>query len=210
MTLPALDAILIPGGGVRDGEAPPWVKNRLDRAAALHQGEFIITLSAGTVHRPLPRDEQGYPLFESVLAAKYLTSRGIDPARILAETSSYDTIGNAYFSRVIHAQPRGLKRLLVITSAFHLPRAEAIFRWVYGLDAPGFDLRFEAVENVGVEPEALRQRIEKEQASLARLQATIERIQTFAALHAWLFAEHAAYAVGALPRRASGDVVDTY
>jgi uncharacterized SAM-binding protein YcdF (DUF218 family) len=105
------DAILIPGGGVREGGLlPSWVRRRLDRALELHRGEFVIALNAGTPHRPPPLDGNGFPIFESVAAARYLISAGILQELILTETHSYDTIGNAYFSRVIHADPQRLRR----------------------------------------------------------------------------------------------------
>src|SRR5574341_227154 len=112
--MPGYDAILIPGGGVREGgDLPLWTKRRLDRAIETQRGEFIITLSAGTLHRPPPSDADGFPIFESIAAAAYLVRRGIEPRRILAETCSYDTIGNAFFSRVVHVDPLGLRKLLI-------------------------------------------------------------------------------------------------
>src|SRR5689334_14924059 len=130
------DAIIVPGGGVREGGAlPKWVQRRFDLALSHWQGEYIICLSAGTTYKPLPRDEQGYPVFESIAGARYLLMNGIPANKILTEASSYDTIGNAYFARTIHTDPLGLRHLLVITSAFHMPRTRAIFEWVFGLSA---------------------------------------------------------------------------
>ncbi len=44
-----------------------------------------------------------------------------------------------------------------------MPRTEAIFRWVFGA-APdcGYSLAFEATEDIGLSPEALKARAEKE------------------------------------------------
>src|ERR1700682_5838027 len=129
------DAILIPGGGVREGGLlPSWVLRRLDRAVQLRRDAYIETLSAGTTHRPPPLDEGGFPIFESVAAARYLIGAGIPPEHILTETHSYDTVGNAFFSRVLHVDLRGFRRLLVITSDFHLARTQAAFNWIYGLE----------------------------------------------------------------------------
>ena len=211
--MPGFDAILIPGGGVREkGELPLWMKRRLDRAAELHTDEYIIALSAGTTHKPPPRDDEGFPILESVAAAHYLIQRGVAPAKILTETSSYDTIGNAYFSRVVHVVPRRLCRLLIITSEFHMPRTEAIFRWVYGLDAPpgGYELYFEQVTDEGIDPQVLAARKEKEQASLERLLPIQARIHTLQQFHKWLFGEHAVYSMSAKPLKAAGQVLDTY
>ena len=51
---------------------------------------------------------------------------GIAPDRITAEEQSRNTIENAVFSRLI-AQPKPGERWLLVTSAFHMPRAIARF-----------------------------------------------------------------------------------
>ncbi|MEM9121473.1 MAG: YdcF family protein [Cyanobacteria bacterium P01_F01_bin.56] len=94
---------------------------------------FLIPLSAGTTHKPPPLDVNGFPILEFVAAARYLQHRGIEGSRILPETVSLDTIGNAYFVRLQHIEPLQLQRLHVITSAFHLPRTQAIFDWIFAL-----------------------------------------------------------------------------
>lgn len=207
------DAIIIPGGGLQpNGNLNPWVVARLERALELYNGEYVIAASAGTVHRPPPLTEDGFPIFESVVAARYLVERGLDPAKILTEACSYDTIGNAYFVRVIHVTPRDFRNLLVINSKFHMPRTEATFRWVFGLDSPPqyFNFHFETVNNTGFDPAALQSRRKKEQKSLAQLRHTANHIHTLEQLHRWLFTEHGAYAVATPPHRATGDIVNTY
>jgi hypothetical protein len=194
------DAILIPGGGVRPGGVlPPWVAARFDRALELADGAWFTPLSAGTPHRPPPLDTRGFPITEARAGAKYLMARGVEPRRILVEASSWDTIGNAWFSRVVHAMPRGFERVLVVNSAFHMPRTEEIFRWVYGLEGPGpaCAVAFETVPDTGMEPEVLRARMEKEAVALRELDGLRGRIRTLEELHQWLFAEHPAYAAGA-------------
>ena len=213
---PALpyDAILIPGGGVREaGALPPWTQRRLDHALSIDTGrELFIALSAGTVHKPLPRTVDGFAIFESNAAAMYLIERGIAPQRILTETSSYDTIGNAFFARVIHVDPRGLRRLLVVTSQFHMARTRAIFEWVFGLDPPpgGYTLHFHEVSDEGLDSEILAARYAKEEEGLKQVKAIMERITTLSGLHEWLFSEHAAYMVDPAPQKVSGAVLDTY
>lgn len=192
------DAALILGGGVRDGGTlPPWVTKRFDRALQVDTDLFIC-LSGGTAHRPLPIGPDGSPLFESVAGSRYLIQAGVDPQRILFEAASYDTIGNAFFSRVIHVDPRGLRRLLILTSEFHMPRTEAIFRWLYGLDAgtPSYELTFEATPDVGFDRKVLHERRNREQISLQELQETQTGIHTMVDFHRWLFSKHALYAAG--------------
>jgi len=207
------DAILIPGGGLRSAAAPPpWVRRRLDRAVELGRDELLICLSAGTTHRPPPQDAAGFPAVESVVSARYLIARGVDARRVLTETCSLDTIGNAYFTRVIHTDPRRLCRLLVITSDFHMPRTRAVFEWVFGLPggAGPYELAFEAVPAEGIAPDALAERTARERAGLDNVRRLAGRLRTLPALHEWLFTEHAAYAPGRTPRRTTGKNLDTY
>ncbi len=209
------DAILIPGGGVRaKGELPLWVKRRLDRAIQIHQGEFIITLSAGTVYKPPPLDEEGFPIFESVAGANYLVNHGIDPNKVLIETCSYDTIGNAFFSRVIHVEHRKFTNLMVITSDFHMARTETIFRWVYNLDClpEHYSLHFEKVSDEGMDTIALMERSVAEEANRVRVLLLRERIRTMSELHGWLFTENDAYSARApkWPKLKTHRILDTY
>lgn len=195
------DAIIILGGGVREGgELPLWVQQRFDHALTLWQGEPILCLSAGTIFKPLPRDNEGYPRFESVAGANYLRKQGVPAEKIFTETASYDTIGNAYFARTIHTDPAGWHRLLVITSDFHMARVRAIFEWVFGLPPihASYFLAFSLVENKEMEPEVLRTRHEKEAAGLERLLPLTEQIRTLPHLHRFLFTAHDAYAVARL------------
>jgi uncharacterized SAM-binding protein YcdF (DUF218 family) len=204
------DAMLIPGGGIRpDGTLPPWARRRFDRAVERYQGEYLIPLSAGTVHRPPPFDDHGFPLLEAHVGGRYLLERGIPADRILPEAASYDTIGNAFFSRVMHVEPLALRRLLVITSAFHMPRTELIFRWVYGLPPSPYCLTFEAVPDEGIEPAALAARRQRERQSVDRLRRLAPTIQTIPQLHHWLFTEHLAYTL-ARPPTDAGLALGTY
>ncbi|MCA9910118.1 MAG: YdcF family protein [Anaerolineae bacterium] len=202
----AFDVVLVPGGGLLpDGTLPPWVINRLERAVDRAGDAAILTLSAGTTHKPPPFDARGFPRFESVEAARLLVAQGIAPERILTETTSYDTIGNAYFSRVIHAEPRTLRRLLVITSDFHLPRTQFIFEWVYGLTPTNdFSLAFEAVADSGIAAEALSERRAKEARALADVRTLAGGITSLAQFHDWFFTEHRAYATSGWLDRGQG------
>ncbi len=213
------DAILVPGGGLRNRtQLPLWSQRRFDRLIELHRGgvEYrrIITLSAGTTHKPPPVDDSGFPIFESLAGAAYLVRMGISPGKILTETSSYDTIGNAYFSRFIHVEPGQFKKLLVITSAFHMPRTRAIFEWVYRLSSEGtqhdYVLHFDEAPDKGVDKEILEIRKEKEQASLQKVLRLSERLTTLPQFHRWLFSEHEAYAVGLNPGKIDGKIAATY
>lgn len=64
---------------------------------------------------------------EASLARRFLTRLGIDEGRILLETGSRNTWENAAFTRKL-IEPKPEERWLLITSAFHMPRAAAVFQ----------------------------------------------------------------------------------
>ena len=209
-----VDCILIPGGGLlEDGSLPPWTVARLEKALEFEgSSQWLIPLSAGTVHKPPPLDKRGFPIFESRQAAEFLAKAGVDPGRILTETCSYDTIGNAYFARTLFVDPLSLARCLVITSAFHLPRTRAAFAWVFSLAPLGltYSFSFESAPDLGLDPGALAARQAREGASLEKLQDTARRIKTLGDFQRWLYSEHAAYAVGGDSESLSTEELSSY
>jgi uncharacterized SAM-binding protein YcdF (DUF218 family) len=64
---------------------------------------------------------------EAPFAVRELEALGVAHDRITAEEQSRNTIENAVYSRLV-AQPKPGERWLLITSAFHMPRAIAAFR----------------------------------------------------------------------------------
>ena len=85
----------------------------------------------GTLHKPPLLTKQGFPIFEGPSCADQLLLLGVPATKLLKETSSYDTVGNAYFSATIHAWPLGWRNIAVVTSAFHMPRTQEIFKQVF-------------------------------------------------------------------------------
>jgi len=64
---------------------------------------------------------------EAGFAVRELEALGVARDRVTAEEQSRNTIENAVFSRLI-ANPRPGERWLLVTSAYHMPRAMAAFR----------------------------------------------------------------------------------
>ena len=213
------DAVVVPGGGLEpDGRPAPWVQARLDAALAHDKNtDYFLVLSRGTTHKPPPLDERGFPLDESAASGAYLQERGVDASRILLESWSLDTIGNAAFTRLMHADVRRWRRLLVITNAFHAARTREIFEWVFSLPPHSTRkpaLLYEVVSEVGIDEAALEGRAGKEQRALELLRSeTIPAVPDLVALHGFLFQRHGAYraaARSAPPAAASRDALATY
>ena len=208
-TPPRYDCIIIPGGGLDGSRAPAaWVRARLDAALAHDEAtDFYLVLSRGTTHKPPPLDEDGFPVDEAAASAAYLVARGVAASRVLLESWSLDTIGNAAFARLMHADPRGWSRLLLITSAFHMPRTRAIFEWVFALPptlptpvraaarASALQLEYEEVTESGLADDDVLQsrRLKEEQALRVLRESTIPAIRDLRALHDFLFVHHGAY-----------------
>ena len=128
-----LDAVLVLGGGVPTSLDVPLVdvQRRCDDAAKVvnkrkvlestlrsRRGKDlpILCLSAGTKHLPQLLSADGLPIWESTSCAAYLdVNHGIN-TNVYVETTSYDTIGNAFFARVSHTDITGWRNLLVITN----------------------------------------------------------------------------------------------
>jgi uncharacterized SAM-binding protein YcdF (DUF218 family) len=97
---------------------------------------------------------------EAIFAVRELEALGVAHDRIIAEEQSRNTIENAEFSRLL-ANPKPGERWLLVTSAFHMPRAIAAFRAVhFPVEAYPVDWRTagpsDAVKPIGALSEGLR------------------------------------------------------
>jgi uncharacterized SAM-binding protein YcdF (DUF218 family) len=126
------DAIVLLGGGVMPALAPRTVPELADagdrvlEAARLwREGRAPLVVACGG-------SLDGSPPEASSLAA-LLQFLGVPPDAILEELRSRNTHENAVEAwRVL--EPRGARRILLVTSALHMPRAAALFR------AQGFEV----------------------------------------------------------------------
>lgn len=208
------DGVLVPGGGLTpDGRPNPWVIQRLDSARMVAAEPYLICLSAGTPHKPPPLNSKGFPILESAASADYLLEKGIPGKRLLKEISSLDTIGNAYFARVDHIDPLGLRRLLVITSEFHMARTKAVFDVVLRLRSDRAttleSLDYRATPDDLVPDLELSKRRKTETESLQKWHETLteQRFSDLSQFHRWLFTRHGAYASGVrVVRRPAGEL----
>jgi uncharacterized SAM-binding protein YcdF (DUF218 family) len=138
------DAVVLLGGAVSPSgslaDDPSWNDNverlmttydllRTDRAR-------VAIVSGGALDRGL-RTEAEY-------LARQLIAWGIDPARVIVEDKANNTRENATYTRAIVSE-RKLGALLVVTSAYHVPRAAGCFRAV-GLEADFLPVDYRARE----------------------------------------------------------------
>lgn len=77
---------------------------------------------------------------ESTVALRLLADLGVPRERLIAEDHSRNTVENAVFSKRI-AQPKPGERWLLVTSAYHMPRAIGVFRKA-GFDVEPYPVDF--------------------------------------------------------------------
>jgi hypothetical protein len=210
--MPEYDVIVIPSGGLQpDGTPHPWVRARLDKAFELRDStQYFVSTSAWTVHKPPIMDSRGFPVTEAQAGSDYLLAKGIRPDRLLNEAFSLDTIGNAYFLRTVHIDPLGLRKMLVITSNFHMKKTQWIFEKIFALEPyQGYELSFLSTPD-NMDSETLALRMAHEKRALDRTKADLEEIGSLQQFHHWLYQKHGAYSNCLKPDNVEGKVVDSY
>ncbi|HLN23002.1 MAG TPA: YdcF family protein [Patescibacteria group bacterium] len=126
---PSHDVAVVLGAAVKPGgQASESLIRRVAHGVGLYQaGRVPHLLMAGGVGR--------HPPAEAYLMRGLALAAGVPEAAIVVETYSRDTLENAAFSRDI-LNRNGWRRVLVVTDAYHLPRALYTFRRL-GIDADG-------------------------------------------------------------------------
>jgi uncharacterized SAM-binding protein YcdF (DUF218 family) len=136
------DAAILLGGVVQHRETATWgtvayndnVERLLVTFELLKSGRCRNVIVSGG-------GEAGDPVNEARVLGKQLEDWGIDPSRIVLDERALNTRENAVESARL-AREHGYRTLLVVTSAYHMPRALDCFRAVgLGVDALPVDHR---------------------------------------------------------------------
>jgi uncharacterized SAM-binding protein YcdF (DUF218 family) len=138
------DAVILLGGLVEDramlAYGQPAYNDNVERLLATRD-----LLVSGRARRAILSGGDGNPNGEGMVEARVLADQlvawGIDRSRLLTEEKSRNTRENAVESAVI-ARREHLDSLLLVTSAFHMPRAAGSFRAVgLAVDTMAVDMR---------------------------------------------------------------------
>lgn len=134
---PEGDIIVLLCGGFRGGWKPFSASERLapgtlERAAAAYKLHKLtglpLLVSGGAPFSSEP---------EAEAAAAYLEELGVPRGKLLTEVRSRDTRENAAYSGRI-CRERGYKKAILLTSAFHMPRAALLFGRLGGVELEPF------------------------------------------------------------------------
>ena len=123
--------IIVLGGGIDlKGNIPPHVYQRLDKAIELYKKNPEAKIVPSGKYSYLYR-KPAPPSTEAKMMKKYLLEKNIPAKDIIPENQSKDTIGNAYYLKKNVIIPRKEKRMIVVTSSFHLRRTKYIFEKLF-------------------------------------------------------------------------------
>jgi uncharacterized SAM-binding protein YcdF (DUF218 family) len=139
-------------------------RKRMDRAVELYRaGDVPLIVTSGWDYR------EDSDLAIALAMRRYaLDEHGLPESALIAEVSARDTVGDAVFSKLHLAHPRGWSRIVVVTSAYHGARSLEVFSFVYG---PRFHVALRTAESA--DTPALR---EAEAQSLAAFRRTFDGV----------------------------------
>lgn len=127
---PPIDGIVILGGGEearvatdRHAHALNMAGERMTEAMTLARKypEARVIFTGGSANIVLG------PAIEADVAATMLADLGLDPKRLKLDRQARNTFENAVYAKQI-ADPKPGERWLLVTSAWHMPRAMGLFR----------------------------------------------------------------------------------
>ena len=192
-----IDGIFVLAGGInKNGECHPFVIERLIAALDIYNKikKPIFCIGGGSYHVPPILNKKGYTIHESTSCAEYLIKNGIAPTNIYKEWASYDTIANGYFMFLKFILPFKMKKILVITSEFHMDRVRVILQWMCNIFDSDINIVYKHTDNI-LDGLDIKCRIEREKKSMESLQKkVIHKVKNLEEFNRWFYTEHKAYA----------------
>jgi len=137
--------VILAGGITEKGNLSKNSKKRAEKAYQIFKENPNFNVLACGKYSFL-YSKNNIPLKTEAEATKeYLLRLGVPEKNIFIEEKSKDTIGNAYYAKKLYFIPKKEKKLLVITSDFHLERVGFIFRKVFGSK---YQISFDCVSSI--------------------------------------------------------------
>lgn len=135
------DVIIVLAGGIQDdGSLPETVRRRVLHAKNIYDQNLaprIIMSGRWSRYQEAIQPKTT----EAQLMTQYAVELGLPLESILQENTSHSTIENAVHSKKRFFEPNSWKKIIVVTSDFHLPRTKRVFDTVLGRE---YLIRYEA------------------------------------------------------------------
>lgn len=114
-----------------DGTQQPEGARRVAEGAKLYKSNVTETLTMTGWH---DQRDWAAPVTHAESMARYAVSQSVPRRFIYTEEKALDTVAQAAFTKWVIAQPKRMKNVAVVTSDYHAPRADEVFRFIYGPD----------------------------------------------------------------------------
>ena len=120
--------ILLGGGITKKGKISADALTRAKVALKLLQKKEIqkLVLSGGFSNKKFPR------LSEARLFTRFFIKKGIGKKKLILEEKSKDTLGNAIYCKKLFIKEKLPKKIILITSNYHLQRSLKVFQHIFG------------------------------------------------------------------------------
>lgn len=112
----------------KDGSLSNRLESRVVRSIEIYKQGVApkILFSGGS--------KEATPHSSGMAMALYAVSQGVAQEDILLDEKSWDTVGHGIFPKLGFFEKHGMRRILVITNAFHAERSKQILEFCLGLD----------------------------------------------------------------------------
>lgn len=185
---------IILGGGLQiDGSLPSYVFNRVDYCIQNScEKDFLIFSSRYSLNTPPKINKHGFPLSEAKQMLELYRSNGGISENLYLENASSDTIGSAFFTRILFEWLINNKELCIVTSDFHINRVKLIFtKILIGLQPK---LRLGAINFIGLETKlASEARKDHEEQQLLGFKEEYGQFTNLGELSQYIFTWHGNY-----------------
>lgn len=186
--------VVLGGGLENNGCLPAHVRERVHFVLEnMKDGDAVILSALFSLNIPPIFGESSFPMSEALEMKKYFLAQqsGVE-CKLYLENASFDTIGAAFFLRNIFGFLLKNKKMIIVTSDFHVTRTEAIFRKVWQLKPQiiGADFEFIGLRTDFVK---FRTRYTKEAQSVEKFAKTTANLKSMNQFSEWFYSEHDNY-----------------
>ncbi|MBW3020542.1 YdcF family protein [Candidatus Woesearchaeota archaeon] len=118
------------GGGIIDGKLSKRSRQRANLAYNLLREDILDTLVLSGKYAIDEVSEKT----EAELLQKFLVDRGVKERQLILEAESRDTLESAVYCKELFVSKALNRKIVLITSDYHVRRAMEIFKYVFGTD----------------------------------------------------------------------------